>query len=235
MSKNNFNWTLYKAEEKTRSYYRKHLRNIFKLNQRLYKLNIKLFELIDSSGPFENDREKAMSILVTRSIENLRTVTFLIKTGYLSQAASIAVNTIEIFLQNRFIKDDEKRAQKWLNHTKDFMCWRITGKNGLCQKLKMKDIEMHYKELCSIKHTQSKSKHLNYINLEKSVIIRIAPLRDKEIAKQINNYSFTSSYYAILDYSVFENGINRFPAKDYQIWINSMDILRKEYKNNARF
>jgi hypothetical protein len=192
-------------------------------NRELLQQGKKLFNILPMNWR-PPKKEFVMLIFLLRALENLRSVEILTRNGYIAQAASLAANSIEIYLQTRKVKADISAAEQWLNHDSTKPCWPITGENGLCRKLNKAGLEGHYRLLCTIKHTQSKTMHLNFVSYSGQNSLIMAPLWQKELAEQVLIYN-TSVVFDVLE-DCADQLKKLIDSKLYKRWVAKFELLR---------
>lgn len=198
-----------------------------KLSRRLYNLGYKFYKILPTNWRPPTDKELVFLIMLARSLSHLRNIQRLVIDGYLAEAAIISTSAIEISLQTRKIKTDGLRAaQYWLNNTSDRSCWPITGQQGLCRTLGLNKIEGHYKLLCTIKHMQSKSKHINLLENKGRRAITAGPITSADMLRQVLAYGNSSIGDVVKDVSEELS----FVSQNYKTWKTKFGQLHGEMR-----
>lgn len=182
---------LSQQEKKIRRLANEDMSSLLRASKKVYRLSVKIFELLPVNWKPRGNQDLVHLILLLRAMENSRAIEMLVRNGYLSPAAGLAANSVEVFAQARYIKLNVSKADEWLSHTADRSVWQVTGHNGLLAKLSKPEIELRYKELCSIKHTQSRSKAMNYDANGSRFALYSSPIWEPEIAGAIIGYGLS--------------------------------------------
>lgn len=163
------------------------------LSKKIHKHVWNLLENIDGKVKLEDFKlhERFYLLQGLRSLTHLRSVIILIQKGYAAEVASLGCNLLEIFMQIKYVNEDNNKAPEWFSNNNLYKpAWGIAS---LFEHFQDSNLKEHYACLAKIKHSQFYGTGINLKQLEQGWNFDPGPSTDEWLLRWVLSYS-TSSF-----------------------------------------